>query len=546
MHTSSTSTALSFGSRCDAASQQRLRLVSRATQAPARNPGAWSHRSLSQGHKGDAREAFLEATRLDPLFWGAWHELASGCVDVGDLKKVRQRHDDDLSSACVVQAGAPFIPRTHVSHRRWTMALPTTGCGIILFPSSRLSCTRTRCARRCSAHPPFWPLEGASHKYRRLTTVASLFPTQESVTLCQSIIETYPKSNDVLANLAIAFYHLRGIPARGAPSRLSARPAAFQRPCLALCGQTLTRPRSSFVTFASATPTAWTTWTPFPTSFSSTACAPSSATTRTAPALLTSTGRRRAARLVGALRRAPSRHVRRSVRGLFIGKDNPALVTRELLQPSRTAPQSRAVFSARPQAEPAVRTDAQHGLPLLLQSVSGRARLTSLSSPRRSYLAAWTLVGHEYLELKNIAGAIAAYRRAIGTTLDAALLGPSFHLFLSFLASVRFVSSPPMSAALFFSSLNQRVSSVFFQSYPAPPTPTLTLSPSPRPPQKSTPVITGRGMAWARPTRSKTCSPTRCTRSAMLSGCSMSRAAGGVDGCARVPRLTPCSARQAL
>ncbi len=31
----------------------------------------------------------------------------------------------------------------------------------------------------------------------------------------------------------------------------------------------------------------------------------------------------------------------------------------------------------------------------------------------RNYLAAWTLMGHEYLEMKNIAGAIQAYRNAV-------------------------------------------------------------------------------------------------------------------------------------
>ena len=31
------------------------------------------------------------------------------------------------------------------------------------------------------------------------------------------------------------------------------------------------------------------------------------------------------------------------------------------------------------------------------------------------FVAAWTLAGHEYLEMKNTSGAIDAYRRAIGT-----------------------------------------------------------------------------------------------------------------------------------
>lgn len=35
----------------------------------------------------------------------------------------------------------------------------------------------------------------------------------------------------------------------------------------------------------------------------------------------------------------------------------------------------------------------------------------------RSYLAAWTLMGHEYVELKNTHAAIESYRRAVGMTL---------------------------------------------------------------------------------------------------------------------------------
>ena len=30
------------------------------------------------------------------------------------------------------------------------------------------------------------------------------------------------------------------------------------------------------------------------------------------------------------------------------------------------------------------------------------------------YLSAWTLIGHEYMEMKNITAAIEAYRQAIG------------------------------------------------------------------------------------------------------------------------------------
>jgi len=33
----------------------------------------------------------------------------------------------------------------------------------------------------------------------------------------------------------------------------------------------------------------------------------------------------------------------------------------------------------------------------------------------RTYLSAWTLMGHEYIELKNSNAAIEAYRRAAGT-----------------------------------------------------------------------------------------------------------------------------------
>jgi len=35
----------------------------------------------------------------------------------------------------------------------------------------------------------------------------------------------------------------------------------------------------------------------------------------------------------------------------------------------------------------------------------------------RNYLAAWTLLGHEYLELKNTHAAVEAYRRAVGILL---------------------------------------------------------------------------------------------------------------------------------
>ena len=36
----------------------------------------------------------------------------------------------------------------------------------------------------------------------------------------------------------------------------------------------------------------------------------------------------------------------------------------------------------------------------------------------RNYLAAWTLLGHEYLELKNTHAAVEAYRRAVGIPLS--------------------------------------------------------------------------------------------------------------------------------
>lgn len=32
----------------------------------------------------------------------------------------------------------------------------------------------------------------------------------------------------------------------------------------------------------------------------------------------------------------------------------------------------------------------------------------------RTYLSAWTLMGHEYVEMKNSHAAIEAYRRAVG------------------------------------------------------------------------------------------------------------------------------------
>jgi anaphase-promoting complex subunit 8 len=32
----------------------------------------------------------------------------------------------------------------------------------------------------------------------------------------------------------------------------------------------------------------------------------------------------------------------------------------------------------------------------------------------RQYLSAWTLMGHEFVEMKNTAAAIEAYRRAVG------------------------------------------------------------------------------------------------------------------------------------
>lgn len=35
----------------------------------------------------------------------------------------------------------------------------------------------------------------------------------------------------------------------------------------------------------------------------------------------------------------------------------------------------------------------------------------------RAYLSAWTLMGHEYVEIKNTNAAIASYRRAVGAAL---------------------------------------------------------------------------------------------------------------------------------
>lgn len=35
----------------------------------------------------------------------------------------------------------------------------------------------------------------------------------------------------------------------------------------------------------------------------------------------------------------------------------------------------------------------------------------------RGYLSAWTLMGHEYIEIKNTNAAIASYRRAVGELL---------------------------------------------------------------------------------------------------------------------------------
>jgi anaphase-promoting complex subunit 8 len=34
----------------------------------------------------------------------------------------------------------------------------------------------------------------------------------------------------------------------------------------------------------------------------------------------------------------------------------------------------------------------------------------------RTYLSAWTLMGHEYVEMKNSHAAIEAYRRAVGSS----------------------------------------------------------------------------------------------------------------------------------
>lgn len=43
----------------------------------------------------------------------------------------------------------------------------------------------------------------------------------------------------------------------------------------------------------------------------------------------------------------------------------------------------------------------------------------------RGYLSAWTLMGHEYVEIKNTNAAIASYRRAVGASLPfSPLLSP--------------------------------------------------------------------------------------------------------------------------
>lgn len=41
----------------------------------------------------------------------------------------------------------------------------------------------------------------------------------------------------------------------------------------------------------------------------------------------------------------------------------------------------------------------------------------------RTYLSAWTLMGHEYVEMKNSQAAIEAYRRAVGKRCTINLLG---------------------------------------------------------------------------------------------------------------------------
>lgn len=42
----------------------------------------------------------------------------------------------------------------------------------------------------------------------------------------------------------------------------------------------------------------------------------------------------------------------------------------------------------------------------------------------RGYLSAWTLMGHEYIEIKNTNAAIASYRRAVGESLRFFLAPP--------------------------------------------------------------------------------------------------------------------------
>lgn len=48
----------------------------------------------------------------------------------------------------------------------------------------------------------------------------------------------------------------------------------------------------------------------------------------------------------------------------------------------------------------------------------------------RTYLSAWTLMGHEYVEMKNSHAAIEAYRRAVGT-------GPNLNFLLRFTKNFR-------------------------------------------------------------------------------------------------------------
>ena len=55
----------------------------------------------------------------------------------------------------------------------------------------------------------------------------------------------------------------------------------------------------------------------------------------------------------------------------------------------------------------------------------------------RTYLAAWTLMGHEYVEMKNSHAAIEAYRKAVGTYQSTASVPCSIQLVMPYTLSLR-------------------------------------------------------------------------------------------------------------